>query len=488
MEDLIGSRPQAMTCGLQGLQVSLLVLALTLLVVDGLAPTQRNWRPGIRTLFLGRITSRKVERYDFESFGRYYLKSGHRPAVESRLLSRTYLSASGGGKPTQEKSTRAKIHPAPSPDEVMACLEAFYAHYLHLRVPSDFVVPSNESSDSFPWPSSVQGAPLGRMVMYMRRYHRADASSSSLPTSSSPSSLSSSTNPKNEREREKYQWSASWRPVVHALKSNEHHNLRLQQLGFMWDVRQHRNNRLSTGMEWFRATFGHSDVPTNFVLPDAASNSTSAQTARDDYHYAYDSNSQITNASLAVSARESKGKGQGQGQNSKKSDSMTVRWIPPPLGLECYQLGRAIARLKRKQQLTTNSSRVAKAAAGRMRGASGGLRDREGATTTTITTYVEVLSQLDLHPLPRRRCQIQLTVAALQAHFEVFGDFLVPRYFVVPYEDPWPREAWGMQLGNRARNIRYYGAYSDAESRLILREIGFFSSSSSSSSPSTAPR
>jgi len=484
-EDLIGSRPQAMTCGLQGLQASLVALALTLLVVDGLAPIQRNWQPAIRTLF--GITSRKIKRYDFESFGRYYLQSGHRPAVESRLLSRTYLSASGGGTPMQEKSTRAKIQPAPSPDKVMACLEAFYAHYLHLRVPSDFVVPSNESSDSFRWPSSVQGAPLGRMVMYMRRYHRADASSSSLPTSSSPSSPSSSTNPKNEREREKYQWAASWRPVVHALKSNEHHNLRLQQLGFMWDTRQHRNKKLTIGMEWFCATFGHSNVPTNFVLPDATSISTSAQIASDDYHYAYDSNSQITTASLAVSARESKGKGQGQGQNSKKSDSMTVRWLPPPLGLECYQLGRAIARLKRKQQLTTNSSRVAKAAAGRVRGASGGLRDKEGATTTT-TTHAEVLSQLSLHPLPRRRFQFQLTVAALQAHFEVFGDFLVPRYFVVPHEDPWPREAWGMQLGNRARNIRYYGAYSDAESRLILREIGFSSSSSSSSSLFTGPR
>ena len=130
-----------------------------------------------------------------------------------------FIDPSGGGTPTQEQSTRAKIRSVPSPNEIMSCLEAFYAHHLHLRVPSDFVVPSNESSDSSRWPASMQGAPLGRMVMYMRRHHRAYASSFSLPPSSSPSSPPSSTNPINEGEREKYQWAASWRPVVHALKS-----------------------------------------------------------------------------------------------------------------------------------------------------------------------------------------------------------------------------------------------------------------------------
>jgi len=50
----------------------------------------------------------------------------------------------------------------------------------------------------------------------------------------------------------------------------------------------------------------------------------------------------------------------------------------------------------------------------------------------------------------------------------------VPRYFQVPSEEPWPRETWGIHLGNRVRNIRFGRAYSRPEHVAHLEDIGFF--------------
>lgn len=64
-------------------------------------------------------------------------------------------------------------------------------------------------------------------------------------------------------------------------------------------------------------------------------------------------------------------------------------------------------------------------------------------------------------------------LAALQAHNEVFGDMLVPRYFKVPREIPWPESTWDMQLGNRVRNIRAKCAYNKPKFHQILLDNGF---------------
>ena len=64
-------------------------------------------------------------------------------------------------------------------------------------------------------------------------------------------------------------------------------------------------------------------------------------------------------------------------------------------------------------------------------------------------------------------------LAALRAHNEVFGDMLVPRYFIVPTESPWPESTWGMQLGNRVRNIRAKCAYNRPKFHQILLDNGF---------------
>jgi hypothetical protein len=67
-----------------------------------------------------------------------------------------------------------------------------------------------------------------------------------------------------------------------------------------------------------------------------------------------------------------------------------------------------------------------------------------------------------------------LIIVALLAHYELFGDYLVPRYFVVPQDDPdWPRATWGLSLGNRVRNIRSYSCYNEPTYRKKLDNIGF---------------
>ena len=64
-------------------------------------------------------------------------------------------------------------------------------------------------------------------------------------------------------------------------------------------------------------------------------------------------------------------------------------------------------------------------------------------------------------------------LTALKAHDNLFGDMLVPRYFIVPSEEPWPLCVWGMQLGNRVRNIRAKTAYNKPHYHQTLIDLGF---------------
>ena len=63
--------------------------------------------------------------------------------------------------------------------------------------------------------------------------------------------------------------------------------------------------------------------------------------------------------------------------------------------------------------------------------------------------------------------------SALETHNDIYGDMLVPRYFVVPSEEPWPKRTWGMQLGNRVRNIRVKTAYNKPKFHEKLISSGF---------------
>jgi hypothetical protein len=69
--------------------------------------------------------------------------------------------------------------------------------------------------------------------------------------------------------------------------------------------------------------------------------------------------------------------------------------------------------------------------------------------------------------------KFQLILSALQVHDDLYGDMLVPRYFVVPAEHPWPPAAWDMQLGNRVRNIRARRAYNKPRYHQQLTDVGF---------------
>ena len=120
----------------------------------------------------------------------------------------------------------------------------------------------------------------------------------------------------------------------------------------------------------------------------------------------------------------------------------TTYVLPADAPLPNYRLGRRLASLRKKSTAVSSNS-------------------------------ASVLESLGLPAATKRRQQFELTLLALDAHNRLYGDFSVPRYFSVPCDESWPVQTWGMQLGNRVRNIRYSGAFQDAQSRAALEKIGF---------------
>ena len=73
-----------------------------------------------------------------------------------------------------------------------------------------------------------------------------------------------------------------------------------------------------------------------------------------------------------------------------------------------------------------------------------------------------------------RQQNFDKTLRALDTHNRLFGDLLVPRYFVVPIGDgSWPRDTWGLRLGSRVNSIRAGTSCTSPEQRAQLKEIGF---------------
>ena len=62
---------------------------------------------------------------------------------------------------------------------------------------------------------------------------------------------------------------------------------------------------------------------------------------------------------------------------------------------------------------------------------------------------------------------------SLLRYKELYGDMLVPKYFVVPNDDnEWPSDLWGMKLGIAVRNVRgKKGSFSDKKEELV--SLGF---------------
>ena len=61
--------------------------------------------------------------------------------------------------------------------------------------------------------------------------------------------------------------------------------------------------------------------------------------------------------------------------------------------------------------------------------------------------------------------------AAFEKYKELKGDLLIPFDFLVPSNDKWPTEAWGLKLGRIVRRIRFENEFLDH--REELEEMGF---------------
>jgi hypothetical protein len=64
---------------------------------------------------------------------------------------------------------------------------------------------------------------------------------------------------------------------------------------------------------------------------------------------------------------------------------------------------------------------------------------------------------------------------ALAAYRDVHGDLNVPKSFVVPPEEPWPEESWGLKLGRVTDAIRSKGTYTRNQPERLqqLEDVGF---------------
>ena len=50
---------------------------------------------------------------------------------------------------------------------------------------------------------------------------------------------------------------------------------------------------------------------------------------------------------------------------------------------------------------------------------------------------------------------------ALLVYKSIYGDLNIPRLYIVPKDELYDRDCWGMKLGLKVNNIRYRGDYSE---------------------------
>lgn len=99
---------------------------------------------------------------------------------------------------------------------------------------------------------------------------------------------------------------------------------------------------------------------------------------------------------------------------------------------------------------------------------------RKGLRHTTLEQMTQLQEVgLDLTRSSRQQ-NFEKTLLALDTHNRLFGDLLVPRYFIVPVGDrSWPQDTWGLKLGSRLNSIRAGTSCQSPEQQKRLREIGF---------------
>ena len=90
---------------------------------------------------------------------------------------------------------------------------------------------------------------------------------------------------------------------------------------------------------------------------------------------------------------------------------------------------------------------------------------------------LDMLHELSFSFLSTTELKFERVCKALLTHRRLFGDMDVPRYFVVPkVDDDWPPECLGMRLGLRVRDIKAGLAYRGEKYTKVLFDIGFFAS------------
>lgn len=87
--------------------------------------------------------------------------------------------------------------------------------------------------------------------------------------------------------------------------------------------------------------------------------------------------------------------------------------------------------------------------------------------------YRPLLEKLSVNP-PVSDEKFNTFCTAYLTFRKVFGHMKVHRRFIVPHDDPdWPRETWGLKLGNSVASVRHGSAFFAKEFREELDKLGF---------------
>lgn len=259
-----------------------------------------------------------------------------------------------------------------------------------------------------------------------------------------------------------------------------------------------------TALKTFYAIHGHFRVPYYYVIPDEgkADNCTNSRVRRKAKVVHETSSPVCTTAVMSPLPSTKTNSVKRKTATSTSSIDGTSSAIYPA---EVYglKLGRRVAQIRRREIYIEAEHRDQLIAIGmvtysmsQLEGVSATEESRSTYTTTDCDTkernngqhYVgnaddkfhgnskAIMNELISSKEHTREIKFLQILSALKVHNNLFGDMLVPRYFVVPSEEPWPEPTWGMQLGNRVRNIRAKSAYNQSRFHTILEESGFLMS------------
>ncbi|KAH7469331.1 uncharacterized protein KRP23_10766 [Phytophthora ramorum] len=327
------------------------------------------------------------------------------------------FSSKGGGDDVWKTSTREK--------NVLAALRAYKAKNGHVLVPYRFVVPSGDDI----WPSMTWGYNLGSAVNYLRYKLNTDEEAFS---------------PQFTRE--------------------------LVDLDFARDASQHKWDTII--MPAFRCFFevnGHTDVPAGFVVPSDDAWPRSA------WGVCLGNTTHSIRADTTYTAQLERSKEELRKLEFCFETSIAERdWSEKMLpSLEVYrqEFGHCIIEFSFE---VPSSPPWPKKAWGVPLGVV--VRDIRGRKTYVeqVDRDIERLKSLGFAWNRDEAVWNERIVPAIQAYAKVYKNCKIPVKFVVPSEDPWPRNAWTMKLGKILSRLRSNATFfshvgRDAE---LLDELG----------------